>query len=106
MVHKYVDVPDLRPFCIPPYDRYRVMVLVPYAVLSLALVSPVCGFSTEAAQVPWDVGAYETNWSEGNRAWNTPPDSDSTSQFIFTTVDSLLQRFPNTLNRNGMSHRQ
>jgi len=82
------------------------MGLVPYAVLSLALVSAVCGFSTEAVQVLWDVGAHGTNWSEGNRTWNTPPDSDSTSQFIFTTVESLLQRLPNTLNRNGASHRQ
>jgi len=76
---------------------------LPYTALSLALVSTVSCFSEDAAQIPWDTGAHEIYWSSGNRAWDAPPDPDTTSQFIFSTVDSLLQRLPNNLYRNGTS---
>jgi hypothetical protein len=78
--------------------------------LSFALVSvaSVSCLIENAAQTRWDVqlGANKTSWSWKNGTWSTPLNSDTTSQFIFATVDSLLQRLPNTLNRNGTSHKQ
>ncbi|KAH9029285.1 hypothetical protein EDB85DRAFT_2147428 [Lactarius pseudohatsudake] len=42
-----------------------------------------------------------TNGSD--REWNLPPDLNSTHHLIFNSVSSLLQRWPNTLRRNGHS---
>ena len=46
-----------------------------------------------------DFGIHLESWdlTEGIRV-------DSTSNFIFETVNSLLQRWPNTRYRNGKSH--
>ncbi|KAH9177286.1 hypothetical protein EDB89DRAFT_1533163 [Lactarius sanguifluus] len=38
-----------------------------------------------------------------DREWNLPPDLNSTHHLIFNSVSSLLQRWPNTLRRNGHS---
>ncbi|KAH9177289.1 hypothetical protein EDB89DRAFT_1533111 [Lactarius sanguifluus] len=38
-----------------------------------------------------------------DREWNSPPNPNSTHHLIFNSVGSLLQRWPNTLRRNGHS---
>ncbi|KAH9056829.1 hypothetical protein EDB87DRAFT_1823975 [Lactarius vividus] len=38
-----------------------------------------------------------------DREWNLPPDLNSTHHLIFNSVSGLLQRWPNTLRRNGHS---
>ncbi|KAH9003832.1 hypothetical protein EDB86DRAFT_2798484 [Lactarius hatsudake] len=43
----------------------------------------------------------DSSTSGSHRGWNLPPNPDSTYHLIFNSVSSLLQRWPNTLRRNG-----
>ncbi|KAI0063281.1 hypothetical protein BV25DRAFT_1824332 [Artomyces pyxidatus] len=36
-------------------------------------------------------------------AWDSPPHPDSTNHLIFNNVNSLMQRWPNTMYLNGSS---
>jgi hypothetical protein len=40
---------------------------------------------------------------ESHREWNSPPNPNATDHIIFNSVNSLLQRWPNALRRNGAS---
>ncbi|KAH9028925.1 hypothetical protein EDB84DRAFT_1669837 [Lactarius hengduanensis] len=45
----------------------------------------------------------ESSTSASHRGWNLPPHPNSTYHLIFNSVSGLLQRWPNTLRRNGHS---
>ena len=83
--------------------RYHVLRL-PYLLAAVAFVFPsVTSRSTDGPiQVDFRLQP-EPPTPESHREWNSPPNPNATDHLIFNSVSSLLQRWPNSLRRNGAS---
>ncbi|KAH8977204.1 hypothetical protein EDB86DRAFT_2863081 [Lactarius hatsudake] len=81
---------------------WQLLCVLPYLLATTGFVFPsaLSRSSNGPSQVAFQ-GESPTPGSD--REWNLPPNPNSTHHLIFNSVSGLLQRWPNTLRRNGHS---
>ena len=80
--------------------QLRCAFIVPYLLAVMASVLPFVPTSDSLLQGAFQV--QPTVSADGSdQGWNLPPKPNSTHHLIFNSISGLLQRWPNTLYRNG-----
>ncbi|KAH9056822.1 hypothetical protein EDB87DRAFT_1686836 [Lactarius vividus] len=83
---------------------WQLLYVLPYLLATTGFVLPsVLSFSSNGPFQAAFRGQAESSTPRSDREWNSPPNPNSTYHLIFNSVSGLLQRWPNTLHRNGHS---
>ncbi|KAH9028927.1 hypothetical protein EDB84DRAFT_255857 [Lactarius hengduanensis] len=83
---------------------WQLLCVLPYLLATTGFVLPsVLSLSSNSPFQAAFPGQAESLTHGSDREWNSPPNPNSTHHLIFNSVSGLLQRWPNTLRRNGHS---